>query len=141
MTDDARHPIQLEAMFFTRSSVIAVPGHEPAPGTIAQGPSNSIAVNKVPEKEGMYSATMRTTMNLEADKSQPYAIDMECVAFFHADDTLTEEEKLRGVHVTAHSVCYGAIREAVSWITGRQPYGGLQLGLSVLKPQKPAAMK
>lgn len=41
-----------------------------------------------------------------------------------------------GMHVTpfitAHSVLYGAIREAVSWITGRHPYGQISLGLSIL---------
>jgi hypothetical protein len=37
-------------------------------------------------------------------------------------------------------VVYGAIREAVLWLTGRQPYGPLSLGLSVLKPQEPAGI-
>ncbi|MFZ3160606.1 MAG: hypothetical protein WBI05_11840 [Rhodoferax sp.] len=35
---------------------------------------------------------------------------------------------------TAHNVLYGAIREAVSWLTARQPYGAVMLGLSVLQP-------
>jgi hypothetical protein len=60
---------------------------------------------------------------------------MECVGMFIVDETLPPEEAVRGVTITAHSVLYGAIREAVSWITGRQPYGQLMLGLSVLRPK------
>jgi hypothetical protein len=63
---------------------------------------------------------------------------MECVAFFNVDDTLNEEEAKRGVTITGNSVLYGAIRESVAWLTGRQPYGGLLLGLTVLKPAKVA---
>ncbi len=73
-------------------------------------------------------------MNEEADPKFPYTIDMECIAVFTADDTLSEEEALRGVYITANSVLYGAIRESVAWITGRQPYGPLVLGLSVIQP-------
>ena len=79
------HPISLEALFFTRSCVIAVPEHIATPDFIS-GPVNAINVELVPDQPGLYSATMRTTMNLEADKKQPYSIDMECVAFLRADN-------------------------------------------------------
>jgi hypothetical protein len=68
------------------------------------------------------------------DKQYPYSIDMECVGIFNADDTLTANEKLNGVTLTAHNVLYGSIREAVAWLTARQPYGPVMLGLSVLQP-------
>ncbi|MNR26436.1 hypothetical protein D3C85_1436470 [compost metagenome] len=81
---------------------------------------------------------MRCIMNASLDAALPYSIDMECVAQLTTDGTLTEDEAKRGVYITAHSVLYGAIREAVLWITSRQPYGPLQLGLSVLQSAAPA---
>ncbi|MEN9419419.1 MAG: hypothetical protein RI988_3039 [Pseudomonadota bacterium] len=77
---------------------------------------------------------MRTVINPSMEKTAPYSVEMVCTAILHADDTLTEEDASRGILITAHSVLYGAIRETVAWLTGRQPYGPLVLGLSVLRP-------
>jgi len=78
---------------------------------------------------------MHTLLNQDGDPAAPYIIDMECIGMFIVDESLAAEEAARGVTITAHSVLYGAIREAVSWITGRQPYGQLMLGLSILRPK------
>ena len=126
------HPISLEDLFFVRSIVIAVPAHNPTNKRIAVGPENSIGVVKLEGEGRRYEGKMRTVMNLAADPQYPYSVDMECFAHFTVDDTLSDEDANRGVYITAHNVMYGAIREAVSWISGRQPYGPLQLGLSVL---------
>lgn len=125
------HPITLERVFFTRTVVIAIPDFQPGNGAdTTNTPSNSI--NVVNLDENQYQATMRTLLNPDGATTDPYKIDMEAVAFLYADESLTEEEKKRGVAITAHSVLYGAIREAVSWITGRHPYGQISLGLSIL---------
>jgi hypothetical protein len=138
MSEVKPHPISLEQVFFTRSSVIAVPGHQPNENSIlAALPNNDLNVSKVENGVGRYSAIMRTTINQTMDPSSPYSIDMECVAVMVADATLNEEEATRGVMITANSVLYGAIREAVAWLTGRQPFGPVLLGLSVLQ-SKPA---
>lgn len=140
MSDEAAtHPIIFEHLFFVRSVVISVPGHIPNPEMLPMGPENTIHVSKIEGDARRYEGKMRTVMNLAADPQYPYSIDMECFAHFLVDDTLTEEEANRGVHITAHNVLYGAIREAVSWITGRQPYGPMQLGLSVLRTTPPKA--
>lgn len=134
------HPITLEQVFFTRSSVISVPGHQPVSGLITSAPENAIEVKKTEGTTGHYAASMRTVINQSYDKAYPYAIDMECVGVFFADNTLSETEALRGVTITAHSVLYGAIREATAWLTGRQPYGTLMLGLSILKGKPPESV-
>jgi len=137
MSEAMPHPITLEQVFFTRSSVIAVPGHTPDEKIVFEAPVNNLNVSKVDGRPGHFSASMRTIVNQAMEKTSPYAIDMECFAVFSADSTLSEEEALRGVLITANSVLYGAIREAVSWITGRQPYGPFLFGLSVLKTSPP----
>ncbi|WP_428828023.1 hypothetical protein ACLIKD_08865 [Azonexus sp. IMCC34842] len=131
------HPIGLERVLFTRSVVIAVPDHVPN-GDAASGiaPENAIDINQMKDEPGKYQAVMRSKLNSGGDPSFPYIIDMECIAVLFANDSLSQEEAARGVLITAHSVLYGAIREAVAWITGRQPFGQLMLGLSVL-PTKP----
>lgn len=128
-----QHPIRLEQVFFTRSSVIAVPEHAPDDTRQIAPPQNEIKVNKLTDGSGRYNVSMQTHVNQEMEKSSPYCIDMECIAILYADDSLTEEEAMRGVTITGHSVLFGAIREAVAWLTGRQPYGPLMLGLSVLQ--------
>lgn len=131
-----QHPIVLQTIVFTRCVVLAMPGHEPKDAQLKIEPDNNINVSQIPGQKGGWSATMRSTLNPAQDNTLPYSIDMECLAVLHADDTLTEAEAARGVTITAHSVLYGAIRETIAWLTGRQPYGTLMLGLSVLQTSK-----
>jgi len=135
MTAPEKHPISLDAVMFTKCMVMAVPGYQPPEGdTGVPRPENSLQVRKNAERgPGWYEATMQTLINPSMDKSAPYSVDMVCTALLHADDTLAEDEANRGIFITAHSVLYGAIRETVAWLTGRQPYGALVLGLSVLR--------
>lgn len=126
------HPITLQKLFFTRSVVVAMADFVMQEGYEFPLPENHLNLSKSPEKPNVRVATMKTLLNPSDDKAHPYSIDMECVAVFVVDDTLTEAEADRGTLITANSVCYGAIREAIAWITGRQPYGELLLGLSVL---------
>lgn len=134
-----KHPIVLQTIVFTRCVVLAMPGHEPKDGQLTIEPDNKINVSPIPEQKGGWSATMRCVLNQGQDNALPYSIDMECMALLHADETLTDAEAARGVTITAHSVLYGAIRETVAWLTGRQPYGPLMLGLSVLQTSKKEA--
>ena len=129
-----KHPIRLEQVWFTRSVVIALQDHKPSDSALKDnGPENAINVAPIDGQEGRYQANMTTKLNMEGDPIFPYIIDMECIGVFTADISLPKEEALRAITITAHSVLFGAIREAVAWITGRHPFGQLMLGLSVLR--------
>lgn len=137
-----KHPITLERVVFTRSVVIAIPEYSAGiPVKLDIGPENDINVVPIEDQEGRYQASMSSKLNIKGDAAYPYIIDMECVGVFHADKELSQEEAMRGVMITAHAVLYGAIREAVAWITGRQPFGQIMLGLSVLRPAQKEKVK
>ena len=136
--EPAPYPITLERVFFTRSIIVAVPAHIPGNGVLLS-PENKIDLIAIKDEPGRYQVTMHSTLNNNGDPSAPYIIDMECVGLFVADASLATEEATKGVMITAHSVLYGAIREAVAWITARQPFGQLILGLSVLQSAPSAA--
>lgn len=138
MSDDAPHPITLDTLVFTKCLIESIAEHEPTGPRLVAQPTNNINVTKVPGDTGAWAATMSSIFNSERDKAAPYHFDMQCMGIFHANDTLSEVEAIRGVTITAHSVLYGAIRESVAWLTGRQVYGSLVLGLSVLRSIKPA---
>ena len=129
------HPVTLERYFFTRSVVVTVDSHRPGEGVLSIGPENKIDLAALEDNPGHYQVTMRSTFNSNGDPSAPYTIDMQCVGLFVADSSLSPEDAPRVVTNTAHNVLYGAIREAIAWITGRQPFGTLVLGLSVLQPR------
>lgn len=134
--EDKPHPITLHQVFFTRTVVIAIPTHVQDLGgeKIPIGPANNISFAEIEGEPNFYQVTMRSQMNEGANPAYPYVIDMECFGIFHADPSLSADEAKRGVMITAHGVLYGAIREAVSWITGRQPFGPLIFGLSIISP-------
>ena len=136
------HPIALEVVIFTRCAVFTVGDHVPGlTKGLLIGPENNLNVSKSPDTPGRYVATMKTIFNPTNDVSAPYNIDVECVATFKVDDSLTDEEAARGTLITANSVLYGAIRETVAWLTARQAHGPLILGLSVLQPSALATTK
>lgn len=133
--EDYKHPIQLERVMFTRSIVIAIPEHLPSEVVrVNPAPENTLNMIPVEGQEGRYQVNMTSKFNIKGEPAYPYIIDMECIGVFLADTKLSKEEAMRGVTITAHGVLYGAIREAVAWITGRQPFGQLMLGLSILRP-------
>lgn len=142
-----KHPISLVRVIFTRSVIVSIPEHKPVEEKAAQlgdvktiaGPANKIDVVQVTDMPSLYQATMRTLLNQDGDPTAPYIVDMECVGFFKVDGSLETVEAIRAVTITAHSVLYGAIREAVTWITGRHAFGPLVLGLSILQPPPPKA--
>ena len=136
MSDQGNFPLTLHVVLFVKSHVEAIPDHDPDEGLPVAPPENHLSVVKVPDEERQYSATMLCVVNSAKEKSSPYYIEMECMAVFETDGTLDEEKAIRGVTITGHNVLYGAIREAVSWLTSRQPYGPLLLGLSLLTPKR-----
>lgn len=133
------HPIALQNVVFTRSIVVAIQEFQQGDSpNVEQGPTNKLDVVPLKEQPGYYQAIMKSVLNPKGEKTSRYLIDMECVGIFFAAESLTPDEATRGVYITAHSVLYGAIRESVAWLTGRQPWGPLLLGLSVLQSM-PAA--
>ncbi|WP_426148772.1 hypothetical protein [Polaromonas sp. DSR2-3-2] len=141
MSEDKPHPITLDSLIFTKCLVESVPDYEPNGPISPSHPVNDITVNKVPGEVGGWVASMTSVCNANRGSDAPYHFDMQCMGIFHTDDTLTDEEAIRGVTITAHSVMYGAIRETVAWLTGRQVYGSMVLGLSVLRGSKEASKK
>lgn len=138
MTGEAA-PILLKSLFFTKSCITAVKGHTPTGVQVSL--TNKLTVQRVqdPSGERVYEAIFRAELNPHMELSMAYSIDMECVGVFSITDvSMHEDDALRGVHITANGVLYGAIREAVANLTGRQPYGQIVLGLSHLRTQ-PAA--
>lgn len=134
------HPVALEAVFFTRSIVEAISEYRPENNVVklTSLPDNRIDVTEIEGQPRAYQAVMGTVINPDHASTDPYHINMQCVAMLRVDDTISGDEIKKAVMITAHSVLYGAIREAVAWLTGRQVFGPVMLGLSILggAPQK-----
>jgi len=125
-------PFVLEQVFFTKNVVIALQGHDPATSKIGV-PVNAINASKIADSPGLYQVVMQSSLNLERDLSCPYMVDMEVVAMMRMVGDLDEGKSSAAVMQLGHTVCYGAIRESLAWITGRHPYGPLLLGFSLLQ--------
>ena len=123
----------LDKVLFVRSVVVAMPGFQPSDEGVDIQPVNDISVLPDEQRPGTFFASMKTVINENKADSFPYHIEMECVCGLHQiDQSLSPQDALRGATITAHSVLYGAIRESIAWITGRQPWGAINLGLSTL---------
>lgn len=135
MADPIDFPVELVSINFTRTIVESLPDHKPSEDSVRVGAENAIRVEPIEHLENSFMFVMRSQFNAARDPSQPYSIDMECFAILKVKNQLVgdKDESIKAVTITGHSVVYGAIREAVLWLTSRHPYGPLTLGLSVLQ--------
>jgi len=98
--------------------------------------NNILNIEVINQELKEYAVSMTSQFNLSMDPAEPYAIDISCMGVFSVvDPSISEDELMKALTITGHSVVYGAIRETVSWITSRSIYGAFIFGISVLKPQ------
>lgn len=138
MANNAIFPIELKQVIFTKINIFSIPEHVPkAELRKTETPlNNSLNIEVINQELKEYAVSMTSEFNLSMDPTEPYAIDISCMGIFSAiDPNISEEELMKVLTVTGHSVVYGAIRETVSWITSRSIYGAFTFGISVLKPQ------
>lgn len=128
-------PLTLHSVIFTKLNFETVFEFNPNEMAIRElKPLNNVAVQETPDRPNTIAVQMTTQINPERNKEEPYFIDVVCLALFNYEENTPVEELHRAATIIGHNVCYGAIREAVSWITGRLPYGPVGLGISVLQP-------
>lgn len=133
MGQQADFPLKLESVFFTKLVFETLFDHDPSgKQEVPFLPDNNISVQTVPENGNIVAVNFSTKVNAERNITEPYFIDIECIALFTFIDGMPESEVIKAATITGNSVCYGAIREVISWTTGRLPYGQINVGLSVL---------
>lgn len=133
-------PVNLDRVMFSRMTVEAVQEFQASPNqdgprrmTILPENAFSLTHGKEGDTSFIYAST-RVVFNAARDPSAPYFFDFECHAKFLVREGISEDRASAAATITGHSVTYGAIREAVAWMTGRFPYGPFLLGLSILNP-------
>lgn len=140
MAKSPAFPIELKQLVFTNVNVHAIPSHTPS----SDGKESEVllennfnVVNLDPENK-VYAVSMTSQFNLERDASVPYLIDVSCIATFAIiNDSMSEEDLLKALTVTGHSIVYGAIRETVLSLTSRSVYGPFTFGIDILQPPPP----
>lgn len=135
MGKPAKFPLKLESVIFTKLSFDTVFEHDPdSTQDNPFLPDNGVGVQILPDRKNAVVTQVTTKVNAEKSNKEPYVIEVICMALFTHDEGMPEEEVVKAATITGHNVCYGAIREVISWTTGRLPYGPINLGLSVLSP-------
>lgn len=133
MTKAADFPLKLHKTIFTKMNFEAIPDFKHSENSLIElMPINKLSVNDSPEDPRILLVQMNTVVNPDKAKQSPYFIELICLAVFEYPESMNADEARRAVTITGHHVCYGAIRECVSWMTGRLPYGSVNLGLSIL---------
>jgi hypothetical protein len=138
MAEAPNFPVDLFSVYFTKTIIESLPGFDfgnGQPDTSAT--ENKISVSSPSDPEGVFIITMNTSYNIERSDRYPYYMDIECIVLMKARDGHDPLEQKKAAHISGHSVAYGAIRELVSWVTGRHPFGTLTLGLSIIQPKPP----
>lgn len=141
MSEKKPFPLELIGVSFSRTLVQAIPEYDSNANNEQLTPTNQVTARKDPKEKDVYWCLMQTVFNRERNAKAPYLVDIECFVKFKLLEEMSEEQATRGVVITGHNVAYGAIREAVNWVTSRHIHGPLVLGLSVLQFKTEAEAK
>ncbi len=135
-------PITVDRYFFTRFCVESNPNLAQSENQgIKANVDSKLQISKAPNSTDVYVAEQQVKIDANSDTSIPYSIDVACIGFFKVEDSsLGEDERERGVMILAHTVLYASVRDAVLAATARQPWGPFSIGMSILGPQKTAAI-
>lgn len=126
-------PLQLEQSLVTRLLVEAEPGFSPG-GEVAP-PSRfqiEVAHSSAPRERWQ----VRLALRISPDKQHPgpYRIELDMVGFFRLATDVDKDEAARLLGVTGASILYSAAREHLLMVTGRGPWGPMQLPTTCLEP-------
>lgn len=138
---DFIYPIELQSVTFTNTSILAIPTHTPSVELKKTNREviNNISLELLNQETHEWAVSMTSQFNKEGSPEEPYMIDMAAIGTFKVLNLdLPEDELMKALTITGHSIVYGAIRESVLWITSRSIFGPFTLGISLLKPQSKA---
>lgn len=140
MANNPEFPLALHTVSFTKVNFeVMLDFDTETKAEMLLEPVNNVGIQESPDGRKLLLVQMNTVINSDKTNQHPYFVDVTCLAVFQYPENMPLDEAKRAAMITGHNVCYGAIRESVSWITGRLPYGPINLGLSVLNlPSRPA---
>lgn len=129
-------PLQVSIVryFFTKFCVVSNPDHaQNGIGFVNDPIESSLDVQQTEKGGNIYIAQQRIKLDATNNPSLPYSLDVECIGIFKVEPALEEKQRVPMIMTLAHNVLYPSIREAVLIATGRQPWGPLSIGVSILQ--------
>jgi len=118
-------PLQLEAHFFTKVLVEAIPAYKPE----KKGKDQQVGIRaevrggsrKDDPRRWRVFLTVRTEVP-EGEEKIPYKINLTCVGFFTVSPKVEEDKISALVHANGGAILYSSTREFLLLITGRGPW-------------------
>ncbi len=124
-------PLRLERSFFTRVQIVADEKYAEArknnPNPLDVNLSIEVGIGRPDEAEAPYNITVKVAELTPTSGVLPYKIEVEAFGVFSVVSGFVHPELEKIVGVNGASMLYSSMREYVSLLTGRGPYGSYQL--------------
>lgn len=131
-------PLQLEQSLISRLRVDANGDHVPGSDDESQIETR-VAISSVPTSSGRWHVQLEVQIVPSKDKPGPYEIEIKVHGFFLVHPTVPPAAVRQLLGVTGASILYSAAREHLLLVTGRGPWGALQLPTTSFAPDRSAA--
>lgn len=122
-------PLRLESYFFPKLQVEAIREYVPGEARTEQDVELGVNVGLVGNEQE--PTRFQLMLNIEKISAKngllPYQISLEAVAIISVDPEYKHPDLKRLVQINGASMLYSAARELVLMVTGRGPWGSLQL--------------
>lgn len=122
----AMPPLQLEESVVSRLVIEASPEHS-GNGQRQSRLRTEVNVTQNGENPEKWQVVLNISVNPDEKEPGPYRIEIRMHGLFHVPGTRPRHEATRLLGVAGASILYSAAREHILMVTGRGPWGPLQL--------------
>lgn len=129
----ATPPLLLERSLVSRLLVEANSAFRPGGEPLSHCRTH-VTVARRQEHADRWQVSLDVTVEPDADRPGPYSAELSMHGFFHLPGELPEEETTNLLAITGASILYSAAREHLLLVTGRGPWGPMQLPTNRFAP-------
>jgi len=130
--------MRLENIFFPHQEVRAIPTHNIEGERDGSRVTFTNVLSAIQGREDAFGIEITMKLDEEKSKNPPYLFTISVFGVFVAEnnvDVIKPELKAQ-MEIAATQIVVGAIRERLSSITSRAPWGAFTLGVVPLAPQQ-----
>lgn len=129
----ATPPLQLEQSVISRLLVEANPAHRPE-GENRLRSRAQVVVAQAEDRPDVWQVSLDLRVVPDESQPGPYRVELLMHGFFRLPVDAPKEEATRLLGITGASILYSAAREHILMVTGRGPWGALQLPTTRFDP-------
>jgi preprotein translocase subunit SecB len=130
-------PLLLEQSFISKLRIDAIAAHSPGGGDESEV-ETQVSMGQAEDNPERWQVMVELSILPNDQKPGPYGVEMRIHGYFRLPPDIPEEQAQHLLGITGASILYSAAREHLLLVTGRGPWGPIQLPTASFAPARAA---